>query len=116
MYGSCQSGAVAQSTRPATRSGCAREQRPDRAAHRVPDGHDALRALLADDRGGVVGAGGQPEALGAAQPAAVTAVVEREDTVAGAGEHVVDRDPVEVRGHHPAVEEQERGAVAAGVA
>jgi hypothetical protein len=51
-----------------------------------------------------------------AQPAAVAAVVDGEDAVAGVAQRVVHGDPVEVRRDHPPVQEQERRAVAAGVA
>jgi hypothetical protein len=71
---------------------------------------------VAQDRRGVVGAVGQAEWLGRAQAAAVAAMVEREHAEAGAGERVVHRDPVEVGRHHPAVQEQERRAVASRVA
>ena len=92
------------------------EQARDRPAHRVADGEHAVDPLVAEDRGGVVGAVDEAERRRAAQPAAVAAVVEREDAVPGAAQRVVDRDPVEVGRHHPAVQEQQRRAVAAGVA
>jgi hypothetical protein len=88
----------------------------DRAAHRVADGHGAIDPFVAQEGRGVVGAVGEAERLGRSQPAAVAAVIEREHAIAGAGERVVRRDPVEVGRHHPAVQEQERRAVAAGVA
>jgi hypothetical protein len=92
------------------------EQARDRAAHRVPDGEDAVDALAAQHGGGVRGALAEPERLGRAQATAVPAVVEGEHAVAGVGERVVDREEVEVGGDHPPVKQEDRPAVAAGVA
>ena len=94
----------------------AREQAGDRTAHRVADDEHAVDALGAHDGGGVLGAGAQAEGLRRAHPAAVAAVVEREDAEARLAQRSVHRDPVEVGADHPAVQEQHGGPVAAAVA
>ena len=88
----------------------------DRAAHRVADDDRLLDPERPQHRGGVIGAVGQPEGRQRAQPARVAAVVEGQHAVAGIGERTVGGVPVEVGAHHPAVQQQDGGAVAAGVA
>ncbi len=94
----------------------AREQLGDRPAHRVAGHEHVAQVERAEQPGDVVGAVLQAEGLRRADPATVAPVIDGQDPVAGLGQRRVDPDPVEVGRGGPAVQEQQRRAVAAGVA
>ena len=86
----------------------------DRATHRVADDDGRSRPELVEERGDVVGAGLQREALVAAETASVAAVIERDD-VGVLAERLVGERPVEVGGGGPAMEEHDRRPAGPGV-
>jgi hypothetical protein len=94
----------------------ARHQLGDRAAHGVAHHDHRPAAQLAHHGGRVLGAVLERERVGRAQAAAVAAVVDGEHAVARLVQGAVGAQPVEIRGEHPAVEQQDGRAVLAAVA
>ena len=83
------------------------QQLSDRPAHRVADDRHRSEVEHLDEGGDVVGTVGEAERHLRLQAAAVAAVIEG-DNIEALGKRVVARDPVEVGGRRPPVEQHDR--------